>query len=196
MKENLQEIRRVEYTELMKVRESIRESFELKEEQEMVDIIEVNPETIDQSLFENKRSDENQEKTRKIILDALIELKKNPEKYVQRFELFVPKKKWEMKTVGQLKELASNFGNGMADWVYLSLEWAQRISRGGTWEALCNDNDISKWCRLILWKDGSIRINGGSSKVHIDFPVSDVGDQEFTPDIICGCSVPLIVRYK
>ena len=95
---------------------------------------EVNPRAINQSLFQKKRKDERQEKTRKLILEAFAEVKSSPEKYGKKFKTMMPKKTWTSKTVEELKQLACKLGDHNADWVEQALEWAQRICNGESWE--------------------------------------------------------------
>ena len=65
---------------------------------------EVNPQTINQSLFKKNRKDERQERTRKLILEAFAEVKSSPEKYGRKFKTMMPKKTWTSKTVAELKQ--------------------------------------------------------------------------------------------
>ena len=124
----------------------------------------VDPNSINQNLFQKKRNDSRQEKTRKIILEAFIEVKNNPKKYAKPFKIMMPKKTWLNKEIKELIELAEKDGNHIADWVEQALEWAQRISNGESWEAICNNPDTAKWYRLVIWKNGKYKIVGGSSE--------------------------------
>ena len=158
---------------------------------------EVNPLGIDQTLFKTKKKDVRQEGTRELILEAFAELKRNPEKYGKKFKTMMPYKTWLSKTVGELKELASNLGNHNADWVEQALEWAQRITNGESWEAICNEADTADWYRLVVWKNGYSRFVGGSRHRITNKPASAVG--------LCDCGsgvityydiVPLVVLYE
>lgn len=97
---------------------------------------EVNPQTINQSLFQKERKDRRQEETRQLILEAFAKVKSNPKKYGRKFKTMMPKKTWRSKTVEELKQLACKLGDHNADWVEQALEWAQRICNGESWEAV------------------------------------------------------------
>ena len=53
----------------------------------------VTPKNIDYNLFTDKRSDEQQEITRQIIIQALLLVKSNPEKYGKPFVTTIPDRK-------------------------------------------------------------------------------------------------------
>ena len=156
---------------------------------------EVKPQAIDQKLFKNKRTDNRQEVTRKLILEAFTEMKDNPEKYGKNFKTMMPKKTWSSKTVAQIKEM----GDHHANWVEQALEWAQRIANGESWEDLCNAKDTANWYRVVVWKNGYARLVGGSVCNDVDFPASDVGDVDydmFNDDIYVNDTVPLVALYE
>ena len=160
------------------------------------DWFEVNPQTINQSLFKKNRKDERQERTRKLILEAFAEVKSSPEKYGRKFKTMMPKKTWTYKTVAELKQLACEFGNHNADWVEQALEWAQRICNGESWEAVCNNADTANWYRLVVWKNGYARLVGGSRCNGNFYPASDVDFIDcYSSRRICN-SVPLVVLYE
>ena len=136
---------------------------------------EVNIQTINQELFKDKRADRDQEKTRQLILEAFEEVKKDPEKYGRKFRTMMPKKTWNVLTVDGLKLLARTFDGNMADWVEQSLEWAQRIDNGESWENVCNEPDTANWYRLIIWKDGHTKKVGGSlNKLLLEESIRDL----------------------
>lgn len=157
---------------------------------------EVNPQTINQSLFKKKRKDERQERTRKLILEAFAEVKSSPEKYGRKFKTMMPKKTWTSKTVAELKQLACEFGNHNADWVEQALEWAQRICNGESWEAVCNNADTANWYRLVVWKNGYARLVGGSRHNSDYYPASDVYNYDYYFGDGFNSTVPLVVLYE
>lgn len=157
---------------------------------------EVNPQTINQSLFKKNRKDERQERTRKLILEAFAEVKSSPEKYGRKFKTMMPKKTWTSKTVAELKQLACEFGNHNADWVEQALEWAQRICNGESWKAVCNNADTANWYRLIVWKNGYARLVGGSRNFNLDNPASDVDYDDYYSNDRINYTVPLVVLYE
>ena len=176
----------------------------------------VNPNSINQALFQEERDDPSQEKTRKIILEAFAELKNNPEKYAKPFQSVWLKKTWNYKTVEELEYLAKNVGDHMTDWVEQSLEWAQRIANCDAWQYIYNVPYADQWAwqviysypsvnemyRLVRWKNGEpIFVSSGWD----DYSHSYVGST--THDFLFdGCyysidrrlyyAVPSIVRYK
>ena len=157
---------------------------------------EVNPLAIDQELFEWKRKDRNQEKVRQIILDAFVEVYNNPE-YAKPFRTTFPTKNWETKKVSELKELANQMGDHIADWVEQALEWAQRIANGESWESLCNEPDITNCYRLVLSKyDEHEWIVGGALLFEANCPATDIEycTKEYYDKL--KYTVPLVVKYK
>lgn len=156
----------------------------------------VTPSEIDEQLFAEKRKYKKQEMVRLLILDAFEEIKKVPEIYGGPFETLIPEKTWDSKTGEELEIIASGFGNGIACWVEQALEWAQRIANGETWNALCNRPDISNWYRLILWKDGKLRMIGGSKVDRNKEPSAYVVNCKFVKSNVFNLTVPLIVRYS
>lgn len=157
---------------------------------------EVNPQAIDQSLFQKKRTDERQEKTRKLILEAFDKVKSSPEKYDRKFKTMMPKKTWTVKSLEELNQMAFKLGGHIADWVEQALEWAQRICNGETWVAICNNVDTAEWYRMILWKNGHYRIVGGSRNNDDVFPASDVDDNDCHSYNSFIDTVPLVVLYE
>ena len=156
----------------------------------------VNPLEIDQNLFkEEKRGNISQEVTRLLILEAFEEMKKHS-KYARPFKTMMPEKTWVSKTAGQLKELACKLGNHNSDWVEQALEWAQRIYNGETWEDICNKADTANWYRSVVWKNGFIRLVGGSYKANFSNPASYIANYDYNNyERITNFVIPLIVAY-
>lgn len=158
---------------------------------------EVNPQAIDRSLFQRERGDRNQEEMRKLILEAFAEVDKYSEQYVSPFYTLIPENRWYCyKTVKQLEEYAKRLGSQMADWVEQSLEWAQRICNGESWEAVCNIRDTAKYRRLVVWKNGYTHLVGGSSENHDCKPASYVCNRDYFSDSNIDNAVPLVVFYE
>ena len=153
----------------------------------------VNLNDIDQNLFKKERKDSEQECIRQIILEAFLEVKSNPEKYEKTFMTMIPKKIWLEKTVEEMEEFTRSMGGHIADWVEQSLEWAQRIANGETWEAICNNPDTAEWYRLVRWQNDKYRMIGGSSKLHHCNSSSFVLNIDFCSDIKIKNTVPSIV---
>lgn len=157
---------------------------------------EVNPKAINQNLFSEKRKDSMQEQTRQIILEAFTKLNEEPEKYGRPFKTMIPEKTWSSKTVKELKEIANNLGDHMADWVEQALEWAQRIANGETWEDVCNEADTENWYRLVIWKNGYSRLVGGARKCNFFNPASYVFNINYYSVNRLNHTVPLVVLYE
>ena len=153
---------------------------------------EVKPLAIEQKLFKKKRNDARQESTRKLILEAFSEMRKNP-KYEKAFKTLIPEKPSTSRNVGELKVLASTLGDHNADWIEQALEWAQRISNGETWETVCNEKDTAKWQRLVVWKEGYCRFIGGSHENNNS--ATYVGDYDYCDFRNIFDAVPLVVSY-
>lgn len=83
---------------------------------------EVIPLAINQELFQTKREDKKQERTRQLIVEAFTELNNNPGKYGRVFETMMPEKHWYSRTVGELEDFAINLGYRIANYVEVSLE--------------------------------------------------------------------------
>ena len=158
---------------------------------------EVNPQAINQKLFQEERYNWRQEQTRKFILEAFTEVKNNPEKYGRPFKTMMPEKTWNgYITVAQIEKLTSKLGDHIADWVEQALEWAQRIHNGESWEAVCNEPDTANWHRLVVWKAGYVRLIGGSVKGSGNDPVSDVNESNYYSRGRIYSTVPLVVLYS
>lgn len=155
----------------------------------------VDPKSIDQNLFKEKREDSNQEERRQLILEAFAEAEKNPKKYWRPFKTMFPEKNWDSKTVAELKKLASQLGDHNKDWVEEALEWAQRIHNGESWENVFNEPDTAKWYRVIVWKNACARIVGGSSENEIFNTASYVDHEDCYSYEKLYSTVPSVVSY-
>jgi len=154
----------------------------------------VEPLTIDQNLFKENREDSREETTRRYILEAFDEMKKDA-RYARTFKTMMPEKTWESKTISELEMLANNLGDHMADWVEQALEWAQRIANGESWEDICNKEDTAKWYRLVKWKHRHHRPVGGSRIYYNVKPASYVDYNNYSGCNCFGSTVPLVVSY-
>lgn len=158
---------------------------------------EVNPQTINRQLFKERREDKRQECTRQLILEAFAAVDGNPE-YARGFETMVPKKTWKSSgnTVRENKEIASELGDRMANWIEEALEWAQRLTNGESWSAVCNGWDGNDFHRMITWKNGFARVVGAALKSGIGFCSTSVLEEDFDDERRVGATVPKVVRYK
>lgn len=157
---------------------------------------EVHPLYIDRNLFRKKRQEEKQEQIRQLILEAFIEVEKNPEKYARTFKTLMPNKDWRLRTVEDLKKMAVKLGDHNADWVEQALEWAQRINNGEPWRTVCNCHDTAAYFRLVIWKDGHARCIGGSRNIHNNNPPTHVSVNDYEDNNFVSYTLPLVVRYK
>lgn len=156
---------------------------------------EVRPAEIEQRLFSKQKSDQRQERTRQLILEAFAEMKNNS-KYARPFKTLIPEKTWDVEYVSKLRAIACHLGDHMADWVEQALKWAQRIANGETWKAVCNAPDTANWYRLIEWKNGYARLVGGSRNSNYASPASAVSSHGCNPNNLLHNAVPLVVSYK
>lgn len=158
---------------------------------------EVNPLKIDQNLFIKERDKPREEEIRQLILEAFEEMKKKP-RYAKPFKTMIPEKSWKSKTIKQLKRLAKLRGTNIADWVNQSLEWAQRIANGESWDNICEDYDESNWFRLVVWKEGRFCHIGGSLKKYCFSPACEIFmlDPDCNENITISNVVPLIYKKK
>lgn len=157
---------------------------------------EVNPNRINQKLFQEERKDSKQEGARKLILEAFEELKKYPKKYGRVFETMILKKEGGSEKVEDLKKRACKFGDHNINWVEQCLEWAQRISNGEPWENLCNKRDTAKWYRLVVWKDTRSKFIGGSTRCEANKSATNVNNHYLEDNNVVDHTVPVSVRYK
>ncbi len=162
------------------------------------EFFEVNYQFINKELFIREKEDKKQEKVRQLILEAFEEVKNNPKKYERTFYTLRPQNTWypHYKLVKHLESFAMQCGDHVADWVEQSLEWAQRITNGESWENICNKEDDSKWSRLIIWKNGYVRIVGGAGFFNAKLSASEIHKVDYQLDDELCSTVPLIVRYK
>ena len=154
----------------------------------------VEPLSINQNLFKEKREDSKQEVTRQYILEAFEEMKKDS-KYAKPFKTMIPCKTWESKTISEFEMLANEIGDHIANWIEQALEWAQRIANGESWEDICNKEDTAKWYRLVKWKHGYHRPVGGSRIYYNVNPASKVDYNNYNDCNTFGNTVPLVVSY-
>ena len=126
---------------------------------------EVNPMAIDQSLFSEEKSDKRQEMTRQLILEAFAEME-NKSKYARPFKTLMPEKAWDAKLIDELREIAYNLGDHMANWY-----------------------------RLIEWRNGYVQIVGGSRKADNPSPATDGYGSVFPPYVVLDSTVPLVIQY-
>ena len=156
----------------------------------------VNPQEIDKNLFKSSRSDFKQEKTRQLILEALAQAEEEPI-YNQPFKTYMTFENWSLKSIIKFRNSTSKYEKEyLADWVEQALEWAQRINNGDTWENLCNSPDQAYWSRTIIWKNGYLRLIGGSFQEKNSCPATDVGFKDLTSKYELYALVPLIATRQ
>lgn len=158
----------------------------------------IDPLSIDQNLFKEKREDSCQEETRQLILEAFEKMKEDL-KYTKPFRTIILKKTWRYRTVGELKELAKKIGDHNVDWVEQALEWAQRIANGESWEDICNKNDTTNCYRLVVWKNGRARLVGGlynPGRFGSHHSVSYISKSDCRDNDISCYIVPSIMDYE
>lgn len=155
----------------------------------------VNPQTLQKNLFWRKRKDREQEKVRKLIVEAFKEVNKKPWRYGRKFKIMIPQKNSEYQTVAELYQIAAELGGHTADWVEQALVWAQKINDGESWEKICNLPDTATAYRVIVWKNGKARLVGSANHNHNCIPPAEIFGKDFSISDKCPSSVPLIVSY-
>lgn len=155
----------------------------------------VDPISIDQNLFKEERKDTEQEKARKLIIEAFEEAKKDSDKYFRKFKTLIPELTWVSKDDKELEEFANEKGDHIANWIEQVLVWAQRIANGESWKEVCNDPDDSKWFRGVKWKDGRMRHIGNSSWTKSTYSATNIMFRYYDVEGEIFFIVPLIVDY-
>lgn len=155
----------------------------------------VKPLEIPQSLFEKERGDVKQEETRQYILEALVDVRNNPQEYGKIFMTFMPKKGWRIKRVQDLMDYARKYDYHMAVKREQALEWAMRIYNGESWKEICNNPDTANWYRVVEWDDGYFRQIGGARMIRDKSPATDVSGICAYHSVI-ESGVPLMVKYR
>lgn len=110
------------------------------------------PREINRALFEKKRSDPKQEKTRQFIQSAFQQFDLFPLEYFS-FETLILPFYFDDMSFSNLIELPSEIYGGtatIANKTDQGLEWAQRIHNGESWESLCNEPDSCPWQRVLF----------------------------------------------
>lgn len=153
------------------------------------------PSSINRTLFQEKRADAQQEWTREIILEALAIVDKHPEKYANPFKVIIPEKKWSSKTVEELLRVTGKFGGNIASWIEYALLCAQRISKGETWEAVCNNLDTEVLEQIVIWKDNYFHRVGGSISSKDNIQGTRVSMKRYVSGEKVNNAVPVIVSY-
>ena len=156
----------------------------------------VDPNSINWKLFEEKRTDDEQEKTRQMIINAFHEMNRYPKQYKKTFKTILPAKTFDAKNVKEIKAMANGVGDHIADWVEQALELAQRISNGESWEDICNKPDDAPFFRWIKWiNNGGVLIGGVSGKWRgYSFSASKITYYRFAYHLF-KVAVPLVVSY-
>ena len=160
----------------------------------------VNPQKIDQTLFEEVRDDFEQERVRKEILKAFTEMRKKPEVYLKPFKTMYPYRLWEKymgKTFVYLREIAKIIGDDEADYIEQTLEWAQRIQNEG-WETVCNNPDRARSYRAVRTQyPGLYKVYGASSDADKKrASATHMMNTQYLAEETAGCTVPLVVSRK
>ncbi len=155
----------------------------------------VAPASIDQNLFKEERKDTDQEKARKLIIEAFEEAKKDSDKYFRKFKTMIPEMTWVSKERDELEEIANEKGDHMANWIEQVLVWAQRIANGESWEEVCNNPDPSKWFRGVKWKNGRMMHIGNASKLNLTYSATNIMSWYYDVEGEIFFIVPLIVDY-
>jgi hypothetical protein len=138
---------------------------------------------------------------RQLIQKGFIEMEKYPKRYKKDFWTYYPKKTWEKCSGSDMKNLAKQHGDHIADWVEQVLEWAQRINNGESWNTLCVEPDTAKYFRIVCGyakhrNDFEPHLVGGSTATGDFTPPADINDHGGAWFFVRDDSVPLIVAYN
>ena len=179
--------------------ESFTESEDITKKRYLVD-----PACIVRSIFYEERSNPEQEKLRKDILEAFIELDKHPGKYGEPFYVVIPElKDHSVKNKANLTEHAKEFDGYVGDWVEYRLELAQKIykadNQDSEWYYLCNEPDYKEYYCKGISKSGRIENFGGSSYAYpAECPKSVIGYSQWwlSGDTEKCMAVPYVVIKK
>lgn len=158
--------------------------------------VEVNPITIDESIFEIGEKEHyysHEEYIMQLIQKAFIEMKKDIRRYARPFEIVTPAELEPVYTEEKMVALAEQYGDHLADWVEQALQWAQKIANG---EDIFNKSDDSKWFRAISWQDGHVCLVGGSEEFNNHDCASAIHEFHVNSFYQLHNAVPAIVRYK
>lgn len=117
-----------------------------------------------------------------------------PEKYGGDFTTLMPVSDEFVIQVSELLDKAKKENGHLANWVEQALEWAQRITNGETWEAVCNNPDTAKNHRLAEWKQGELKMIGGSTNIGNCDSATCFGTDNHVPAEFLIHTVPLIVK--
>lgn len=157
----------------------------------------VDPLGLNREKFTKNRTDRRQEETRKKIMEALCKLDRYPERYGISFYTVIPEKKWNgKKSIASMELYAKSLGGCMSDSVEQSLEWAQRICNGESWEKICNDADTAEWFRVIKSNDRIYKRIGGSKVGGERKPASYSENRNYFRHSEVANAVPLVTFRK
>lgn len=158
-------------------------------ERYMVNPFEIGMREFSKIRFNHAEESEREENIRRLLCEAFCEVKRHPT-YQRRIEIVIPEKVYSVQTGYEMEKMSQSMGGHIADWVELSLYWAQKIQEKG-WN-LCHEQDDNPFYRIVVWKNGKYRLIGGakktgdvSYKTHIGFFYYEKWDEFFN-------SVPLI----
>lgn len=108
------------------------------------------PMSIKKELFMERRKSVKEEIIRESILDALDEVRKNPEEYSKPFKAMRVLGPEDMTTNELLEFCEKEYGGGSSNWILNALEKAQRISNGEPWKQVCEHPDTVGWDTIII----------------------------------------------
>lgn len=158
----------------------------------------VNPRSIDLSLFEKERDNEEQERMRLFVWK-----RRRFFSDYGSFEYIIPSYCKYTRSDGTVKNLVwyvDQYGDyadlKLADSIHQAMLFAQKITKGKTWESLCNQVDKIKTPRIISdsfadYYEYYIEVGGnGNAEGYLGNPMS--GDTRIGND----CWVPALIRYK
>lgn len=198
-KETLENVKRFYVTDEQSPKEDCP-AFEVAQTPTEGKLFEVNPLKIDRNIFVKPQLDQKQRDVRDAIMEAFKKVDNDPRRYAVPFYTLIPKKNWEgKKSIREFKSYANNLGGWIADHHEQALEWAQRISNGESWEAVCNDTDTTKWYRIVEYPNDYFDVYrrvGGSYNAGDCRSASEIFYETYFWHNRFDCAVPLVVLRK
>ncbi len=155
----------------------------------------VEPRNINRNLFKTDSwiGPEEQQALRKIN-NSFDLLDIQPDKFGKPFEILVPKKNWENKTVKEMINMCKDYGGKFSTGIATGFLWAQIIDNGETPKNYCEGPDTLECYRLVAWENG-VFLTGGSQESSLDFSATHIEMIPMFDTFVPDNTVPQIIRY-
>lgn len=155
----------------------------------------VEPFSINRNLFKTDRWEGPEEQQALLRINKSFDwLDIQPDQFGKPFEILVPKRDWENKTVEEMIKMCKNYGGHFSNGIATGFLWVQIIDNGETPENFCEEPDTLKCYRLVGWGNG-IFLTGGSCKSTLDFSATHIERIPMMECFMPDNTVPQIIRY-